>query len=124
MLRSNSKGQSTLEYTLIIAAVVAALVAMASYVQKSVQGRVRASTDQIGEQFAIKDKFVMQRQTFGGKSAAAGETQTLEKRDAGQYYGASGGALNTTIVKTNDAEIIETQENDTWDAAPALDVIQ
>ena len=123
MLRRNSKGQSTLEYTLIIAAVVAALVAMASYVQKSVQGRVRASTDQIGEQFAIKDKFVMQRQTFGGKNDAKGATHTKEKRDPSQYYGVSGGALNTTIVKSDTSEVIETQENDTWDAAPALDVI-
>ena len=122
MLRSNRKGQSTLEYTLIIAAVVAALVAMAGYVRKSVQGRVRASTDQIGEQFAIKDKFVMQRQTFGGKNTASGETMTKEDRDAAEYY--LGGGINTTIQKKSNSEVVETQENDTWDVAPTLDTIQ
>jgi Flp pilus assembly pilin Flp len=46
------KGQSTLEYAIIIAVVVAALLAMQIYVKRGVQGKLRSSTDEIGEQYS------------------------------------------------------------------------
>jgi uncharacterized protein (UPF0333 family) len=46
------KGQSTLEYAVVIAVVVAALVAMQAYVKRGLQGKLRASTDEIGDQFS------------------------------------------------------------------------
>jgi hypothetical protein len=45
------KGQSTLEYAMIIAVVVGALLAIQIYMKRGVQGKMRESTDQIGEQF-------------------------------------------------------------------------
>ncbi|MFC1675080.1 hypothetical protein ACFL1K_04275 [Candidatus Omnitrophota bacterium] len=45
------KGQSTLEYAIVIALVVAALLAMNIYMKRAVQGRMRSATDDIGEQF-------------------------------------------------------------------------
>lgn len=121
MLRRNRRGQSTLEYTLVVAAVVAALVAMASYVKRSVQGRVRSSTDQVGEQFAVKDKFVFQRQTFAGEKTGGGNTTTHETRDVLAEY--KGGGINTTIAKTGSSEVIESQESDLWDKGATLDTI-
>ena len=44
------RGQSTLEYALIIFAVVAALVAMNTYVQRSVQANLKTIEDQINAQ--------------------------------------------------------------------------
>jgi uncharacterized protein (UPF0333 family) len=41
------RGQSTLEYALIIAVVVAALTAMSVYVQRSVQANLKVIEDQI-----------------------------------------------------------------------------
>ena len=41
------RGQSTLEYALIIAVVVAALTAMSVYVQHSVQANLKVIEDQI-----------------------------------------------------------------------------
>ena len=117
MLRSNRKGQSTLEYTLIIAAVVAALVAMAGYVKRGVQGRVRSSSDQIGDQFAIKDDstFVFKRNTYGGTKAhdEAARTTTLETR---QHPGTklAGGSSGDILTDTSVAEIIQTKEKDDW----------
>lgn len=46
------KGQSTLEYTIVIAVIVAALIAMNTYIKRSVQGRMRQSADDMGEQFS------------------------------------------------------------------------
>lgn len=46
------KAQSTLEYGVVIAVVVAALVAMQAYVKRGLQGKIKESADQIGEQFS------------------------------------------------------------------------
>jgi len=48
----NKKAQSTLEYAVIIAVVVGALVAMQFYLKRGLQGRLRQSSDDIGEQFS------------------------------------------------------------------------
>lgn len=47
----NRKAQSTLEYAVLISVVVAALLGIQIYVKRGMQGRIRSSTDQIGEQF-------------------------------------------------------------------------
>ena len=47
----NRKGQSTLEYALIIAVVVAGLMLMMHYVKRGYAGRVKAASDDMGEQF-------------------------------------------------------------------------
>lgn len=46
------KGQSTLEYGVIIAVVVAGLIAMQTYIKRGLQGRLRQASDDIGEQFS------------------------------------------------------------------------
>lgn len=46
------RGQSTLEYAVLIVVIIAALIAMQVYLKRGVQGRMRESSDQIGEQFS------------------------------------------------------------------------
>jgi uncharacterized protein (UPF0333 family) len=46
------KGQSTLEYAIIIGVVVGALIMMQVYVKRGLQGRVKQATDEIGDQFS------------------------------------------------------------------------
>ncbi len=52
MFKRNVAGQSTLEYVILIGFVVAALIAMGVYMKRGFQGRLRESTDQIGQQYA------------------------------------------------------------------------
>jgi hypothetical protein len=47
----NRKGQSTLEYALIIAAVVAGLFVMQHYVKRGYQGKLKSASDDMGQQF-------------------------------------------------------------------------
>ena len=47
----NRKGQSTLEYALIIAVVVAGLLLMQHYVKRGFAGRLRTASDDMGEQY-------------------------------------------------------------------------
>jgi len=46
------KGQSTLEYAMIIAVVVGALLAMQFYMKRGIQGKLRESTDSVGSQYS------------------------------------------------------------------------
>lgn len=46
------KAQSTLEYAVIIAVVVAALISMQIYFKRGLQGKIRQASDDIGEQFS------------------------------------------------------------------------
>lgn len=48
----SKKGQSTLEYGIIVAIVVAGLLAMQMYIKRGVQGKLRSAADDIGEQFS------------------------------------------------------------------------
>ncbi len=52
MFLKSKKGQSTLEYAIIIAVVAAALLAMQVYIKRGIQGKLRSSTDEIGEQYS------------------------------------------------------------------------
>jgi len=46
------QAQSTLEYALLISVVVGGLLTMQNYLKRSVQGRLQASADEIGEQYS------------------------------------------------------------------------
>ena len=48
----NKRGQSTVEYAVIVAVAIAALLGMQFYMKRGVQGKLRESTDQIAEQYA------------------------------------------------------------------------
>ncbi|MFP4473620.1 MAG: hypothetical protein ACLFPX_07155 [Candidatus Omnitrophota bacterium] len=47
------KGQSTLEYAVLIIIVIGALLAIQNYVKRGIQGRLRQATDDIGSQYEV-----------------------------------------------------------------------
>jgi hypothetical protein len=46
------KGQSTLEYAILIIIVIGALLSIQVYIKRGVQGRLKSSTDDIGDQYS------------------------------------------------------------------------
>ena len=48
----NLKGQSTLEYAILIIIIIAALITLQAYIKRGVQGRLQSSTDTVGDQFS------------------------------------------------------------------------
>ena len=52
------KGQSTLEFTIMMAMVIGAFLLMQIYMKRGMQGKLRESADQIGEQFEAKDTVI------------------------------------------------------------------
>lgn len=51
---NNQRGQSTVEYAVVIAVIIAALLAMQIYMKRGTMGKLRDASDQIGEQFDPK----------------------------------------------------------------------
>ena len=88
------KGQSTLEYAMIIAVVVGALLAIQIYMKRGVQGKLRESSDKIGEQFdAEKTDINRTTNRFG---------TTVETVSAGKTTKSSGTLPGSTAETTTE----------------------
>jgi len=52
MFRLKKKGQSTLEFAILIVVIIGALIAMQTFIKRGYQGRLRNASDDMGEQFS------------------------------------------------------------------------
>lgn len=50
---NKKKGQSTLEYAILIIIIIGALLSIQVYIKRGVQGRLKQATDDIGDQFSV-----------------------------------------------------------------------
>jgi cytoskeletal protein RodZ len=50
--KRRKKGQSTLEYAILIIIIVGALLSIQVYIKRGVQGRLKSAADDIGDQFS------------------------------------------------------------------------
>jgi len=91
----NKKGQSTLEYAIIIAVVVAALLAMQVYIKRGLQGKLRQASDDIGDQFS--------------PGYTTGTTTTVSNINSTEVI--TGGAAPTTATTSNQSQTLNVNEN-------------
>ena len=49
--KKKTRGQSTLEYAVLIIIVIGALLSIQVYIKRGVQGRLKSATDDIGDQY-------------------------------------------------------------------------
>jgi hypothetical protein len=57
------KGQSTLEYAVLIIIIIGALLSIQVYIKRGIQGRLKQATDDIGDQFSPGNTNVVKRVT-------------------------------------------------------------
>ncbi|MBF0386479.1 MAG: hypothetical protein HQL20_01325 [Candidatus Omnitrophica bacterium] len=95
MMKKNSKGQSTLEYAILIIIIIAALLSLNTYVKRGVQGRLRSATDDIGDQFSTGANYYKSTVSISNtySNNLAGTAMTGKRSEAG--------AQMTTNVITN-----------------------
>lgn len=103
MIRLNRKGQNTLEYVLLITAVVVAFLIIQHYLNRGLQGRVREASDNIGNQFDAE-----------ATSTSYTTTRFSDVQEKTEI-GASGGALTTSIL-TDRGELSSRTGSETVDA--------
>jgi uncharacterized protein (UPF0333 family) len=86
-LKTFKKGQSTLEYAIIMVVVVGALIAMQWYIKGGYQGRLRAASDDMGEQFSptlTSGSIVTTHDSTQTDTTALGSGDTTTAHDASQ----------------------------------------
>lgn len=91
------KAQSVLEYTVVIAVFIAAILAMQPYLKRSFQGKLRESGDSIGEQYSPGN--ATSTTTMTNSSRTTSNTTTLEIESAGPN---EDNTLQTTVVWTTE----------------------
>lgn len=90
-LFKNKKGQSMLEYALLLGVVIAAILIMQVFVKRGFQGGLKDSADKMGEQFSGGNTTISQTRTMSGN-------QTIEETTAGT----AGVGLNTFATGAKD----------------------
>lgn len=78
-INKSKKAQSSLEYTLIIAVFVAALISIQAYVKRGIQGNFRAIANDIGTPYEPKN--TTSSKTISGKSKSVVKVTTSEAGD-------------------------------------------
>lgn len=84
------KGQTTLEYAILIGVVAAALIAMQVYLKRGYQGKIRASADDMGDQFSPElttYTFTTNTLTNSNEAVASGATTTTIANQFSNRYG-------------------------------------
>ncbi|MBN1870027.1 MAG: hypothetical protein JW847_05575 [Candidatus Omnitrophica bacterium] len=77
--RKRQKGQSTLEYAVLIIIIIGALLSIQVYIKRGVQGRLKSATDDIGTQFSPGNTNVVKIMTTSSQSREtffSGETKS------------------------------------------------
>ncbi len=100
------KGQSTLEYAMIIAVVVGAILAMQIYLRRGVQGKLRESVDSVGAQYSAGNttSTVAVEQTGTVKTK-----ETIGFADDGSTY--KQGVSNTEVTEST-AQVTRSAEGE------------
>ncbi|MFH1245209.1 MAG: hypothetical protein V1662_01865 [Candidatus Omnitrophota bacterium] len=79
MRRMKRRGQNTLEYVLLITAVVGAFLAIQYYLNRGLQGRVRDAADNLGSQFdarAASSEYKTHRESLVNETNLEGITRS------------------------------------------------
>jgi len=110
MFIRKKKGQGATEYAIFIAAVLAGLIAMQVYYQRSVKGNMRSRADSIGEQYDNEGTYNANSSSFSFRAAnATAGASHSEVSDTGNNVGDLADALvglkvgGETVIATKTA---------------------
>ncbi|MCK4883064.1 MAG: hypothetical protein KAS92_08570 [Candidatus Omnitrophica bacterium] len=67
--KKRQKGQSTLEYAILIIIIIGALLSIQVYIKRGIQGRLKSATDDIGTQFSPGNTNVIKKMTTSSRSS-------------------------------------------------------
>ena len=66
--KRRKRGQSTLEYAVLIIIIIGALLSIQVYIKRGVQGRLKGAADDIGDQFSVGNTNIVQTTTVSGQT--------------------------------------------------------
>lgn len=101
MAFKKSKGQTLIEYTVLITIVLGVFVAVGTYVKRGIQGRWKAATDDLGDQYDPRKAVTDVKQTI--KSNSITSIMAYEANDG--YWTRRTDEANTIERKKGDISI-------------------
>ena len=66
--KRRKKGQSTLEYAVLIIIIIGALLSIQVYIKRGIQGRLKGAADDIGDQFSVGNTNVISTMTTSSRT--------------------------------------------------------
>lgn len=97
--KRRKKGQSTLEYAILIIIIIGALLSIQVYIKRGVQGRLKSAADDIGDQFSTGNTNVIKKMVTSSQTSdtfVSGVTQsTLTKAEI------TADIMNSTVMNVN-----------------------
>jgi Flp pilus assembly pilin Flp len=78
--KGKTKGQSIIEYALVIGVVVAALVGTQAYIKRGLQGRLRDAADTLGQQYEPKNTVTNGPSVMTSNSISTTIAETLSEQ--------------------------------------------
>lgn len=97
--KKRKKGQSTLEYAILIIIIIGALLSIQVYIKRGVQGRLKQAADDIGQQYSEGNTNVIKKMVVIGQSRdtfASGVTRSQLTQDETTYDLMNSAILNNT----------------------------
>ncbi|MEI6437119.1 MAG: hypothetical protein WCO69_00040 [Candidatus Omnitrophota bacterium] len=104
-MRPSTRGQSLMEYVILLIVIIAALLTMQMYIKRGVQGHWKESVDGIGEQYDLdKTNSVI---THGMQSNSESRLQVIKasKDGAAGYYTARSDSSSSKETKNGVTQI-------------------
>jgi uncharacterized protein (UPF0333 family) len=92
-LKTFKRGQSTLEYAIIVVVVVGALIAMQWYIKGGYQGKLRQASDDMGQQYSPTN-------TLSNDTTTISSTQT-ENWGGGKYGAGAPDTVSSNSINLN-----------------------
>lgn len=99
MFMGRKKGQSVLEYGILLALILAALLIMQFYVKRAYQGRLKAESDQIGE-----DHYAPRHTTISSRVVTNSNTTSYTGVDTISGHSVPAGVTVTATNSTTSSE--------------------
>lgn len=66
--KKRKRGQSTLEYTVLMVIVIGALISLQVYIKRGLGGRYKSAADDIGDQYSIGNMNYIHRRTTSSRT--------------------------------------------------------
>jgi uncharacterized protein (UPF0333 family) len=106
---NQKRGQSTLEYAVLMIVIIAALISIQTYIKRGIQGRLKSASDDIGDQYSP-----------GNTNSLISER--VESKQV-QKFGIDGQGVSSTaingqeVTNTMSKSTIVNNERENWGAA-------
>jgi Flp pilus assembly pilin Flp len=100
---NQKRGQSTLEYAVLVVIIIGALLTIQVYIKRGVQGRLKQATDDIGDQYSD-----------GNTNSLKVVTRSSTTEEAFNAGTSSTNILGNELTNTNTNSVIDNTAQEFW----------